>query len=124
MSVFRFFEPFRDPARELDRLMSIAASGGARGHCSWLWSEQVESPLTGEEERDGVRRGRHPDRTSSWISRHRCWTAVFVRGAAAHTDDDGAVFDGWWPAFSSPRRSSCSARAGAEMRRLGGLPCF
>jgi HSP20 family protein len=27
MSVFRFFEPFRDPARELDRLMSIAASG-------------------------------------------------------------------------------------------------
>jgi|SRR6478672_5740579 len=27
MSVIRFFEPFRDPARELDRLMSIAASG-------------------------------------------------------------------------------------------------
>ena len=27
MSVFRFFEPFRDPARELDRLMSMAASG-------------------------------------------------------------------------------------------------
>ena len=27
MSVFRFLEPFRDPARELDRLMSIAASG-------------------------------------------------------------------------------------------------
>ena len=27
MSVFRFYEPFRDPARELDRLMSIAASG-------------------------------------------------------------------------------------------------
>ena len=23
MSVFRFLEPFRDPARELDRLMSI-----------------------------------------------------------------------------------------------------
>ena len=27
MSVFRFIEPFRDPARELDRLMSLAASG-------------------------------------------------------------------------------------------------
>ena len=55
---------------------------------------QVESPLTVEEERDGVRHSRHPDRTSSWISRPRCWTAVFVRGAAANTGDDGAVFDG------------------------------
>ena len=26
---------------------------------------------------------------------------------------NGAVFDGWWPAFSSPRRSSCSAKAEA-----------
>jgi HSP20 family protein len=27
MSVFSFLEPFRDPARELDRLTSMAASG-------------------------------------------------------------------------------------------------